>query len=337
MQGHHISATAHIQSGVKLLRETGCDQRNGMLQHQALGSKSYVDTYVLLDVIADIFSGLGTQVRLVIGGENLKRYEVLFFATAYDDLPLSFTSIQEAKNMFQYGRCLFNNSAAQSSSNLVQDPPAVETLVRFQTLTLKFSLALREFIKSNSLSFTPKEDIAVAVLQLHVLSGYISMHLGLLPSTRRPHWTEFITQFEEMIALGEKIVASISPGNSLRGQTTSYCLDLGFVIPIYSVAIQCRDPILRRKAIALLRSTPRQEGLWNSVLIAKAAERIMEIEEGSSEETQSCTTRLDLEILPRVRPTLELDEKGGRLKYTQQGQTNAAIHVVEEVFSWEAA
>lgn len=65
MQGRHASAGFHIRSGVKLLRETMYDQRNGVLDHRVLGSKSNVDCYAPLEVLARIFSVLDPTITMV--------------------------------------------------------------------------------------------------------------------------------------------------------------------------------------------------------------------------------------------------------------------------------
>ncbi|KAE8447144.1 hypothetical protein EG329_011128 [Mollisiaceae sp. DMI_Dod_QoI] len=175
---------------------------------------------------------------------------------------------------------------------------------------------------------TQKENIGTSVLQLHVLSAHVSLHVENLPPNFPTQWDKVMPQMKEILALGEKIIASTSPDDQ-RAQTTSFCLDMGIIIPLYTVASQCQDPLLRRRAITLLRSTSRQEGLWNSLLVAKAAERIMEIEESTLDETNGCTSGPDLARSPKVKPFFELDAKGGRLRYFQGGQG-----VVEEVFSW---
>jgi hypothetical protein len=221
----------------------------------------------------------------MIGDYKLKIYENSVSETTYDDIPLSFSSIEEAKNVFEYGRCLFTSSrAARLSCDSVHSPAAVEAHIgHFAPLLSRFWLALQAFVESKGPSLTPKEDIAIAVLQLHVLDSYVSLHVEQLPSNDRSCWDIFVPQFKEMVLLGEKILSSTSPGNGNGngngGQTTSFCLDMGVIPPLHDVAKQCRDPIIRRKAVSLLRSTSRQEGIWNSLLIAKAAERIMEIEE----------------------------------------------------------
>jgi hypothetical protein len=59
----------------------------------------------------------------------------------------------------------------------------------------------------------------------------------------------------------------------------SFALDLGIVPPLFVVATKCRDRKLRREAIRLLASSPRREGMWDSILCAKVSQWIMEVEE----------------------------------------------------------
>ncbi|KAF4617105.1 hypothetical protein G7Y89_g15044 [Cudoniella acicularis] len=59
----------------------------------------------------------------------------------------------------------------------------------------------------------------------------------------------------------------------------SFALDLGIIPPLFVVATKCRDRKLRRDAIKLLMSSPRREGMWDSILSGRVGQWIMEIEE----------------------------------------------------------
>ncbi|PMD58570.1 uncharacterized protein K444DRAFT_531619 [Hyaloscypha bicolor E] len=59
----------------------------------------------------------------------------------------------------------------------------------------------------------------------------------------------------------------------------SFAMDLGIVPPLFVVATKCRDRKLRREAIRLLLSSPRREGMWDSILSGRVAQWIVEIEE----------------------------------------------------------
>lgn len=59
----------------------------------------------------------------------------------------------------------------------------------------------------------------------------------------------------------------------------SFSADLGIVPPLFVVATKCRDPVIRRQAIQLLKSSSRREGMWDSELAARIGIWIAEIEE----------------------------------------------------------
>jgi hypothetical protein len=69
------------------------------------------------------------------------------------------------------------------------------------------------------------------------------------------------------------------PEESYLHIKASFALDLGIVPPLFVVATKCRDRKLRREAIRLLMSSPRREGMWDSILCGKVAQWIMEVEE----------------------------------------------------------
>ncbi len=47
----------------------------------------------------------------------------------------------------------------------------------------------------------------------------------------------------------------------------------------YSTVTRCRHPLVRRKALALLQRSNRQEGVWHSIGCAAVGERLIKIEE----------------------------------------------------------
>lgn len=49
-------------------------------------------------------------------------------------------------------------------------------------------------------------------------------------------------------------------------------------MPLYIAALKCRDPVVRREAIALLLGRSWREGVWDSILAGKISQWMMEIE-----------------------------------------------------------
>lgn len=199
----------------------------------------------------------------------------------------------------------------------------------FELLMTLYSQELQEFLSLHASSFTPREELAMSVLQLHISSFYLTYHLDTTEPSNTLERERFIPEVEEIIVCGESIVTALKKHEHMSATATSFCLDMGYISPIFTVAIRCRDAELRRRAVTLLRSVPRQEGLYNSLQIANAIERIMAIElelmtsnhdqrePGSEAETGS-------------QPTVKLDGLGCRMHYV----TADNVHMVEEIFSW---
>ncbi|KAJ8129784.1 hypothetical protein O1611_g3846 [Lasiodiplodia mahajangana] len=339
IQGNHALSIAHIQSGVKLLRETVYDRDTGVLRHQQFGSPSRINSYASLETYAKIFALLDSQASRIIGD-----YQRPFFAASssyaaqiYGDAPISFSSINEAKSTFENGACLFSGSLdAKLSDDSIQLPnrPMKDPRGHLAKLMSKFWLAVQELVQSKREKFSPREELAVAVLQLNVLVTWVSFEVELRPSNASSAWDSFTLQVEEMVLLGEKIASFISDNDSGEN-ITSFSLESGYIIPMYAVASSCRDLTIRRRAIAVLRSVSRQEGLWNSLLAAQVAERIIEIEESESNEMNNFSDSAAALDLFRSRPLLRIDANGGRLHYTLNARGEHPVQeVVEEVFSW---
>jgi len=106
-------------------------------------------------------------------------------------------------------------------------------------------------------------------------------------------------------------------------------------MPLYGVASRCRHPKIRRKAIAILRSSSRHEGVWNAILTAKVAERVMQIEE---EGLGVITSPRDVPSWARisdVEPKLDAVERKGTFTYTRyKSQVDTTRMTIEEVIEW---
>lgn len=94
-----------------------------------------------------------------------------------------------------------------------------------------------------------------------------------------------IDQCEQLVAY-ESILLNNDAANP---ETFVYGFDLNIIPSLSIVAFKCRDPVLRRKAIALLNAGNRYEGLWNGKTVARIAQRTLEIEQAGIVGVNSCT------------------------------------------------
>jgi len=97
-------------------------------------------------------------------------------------------------------------------------------------------------------------------------------------SLRQTSFDEYIDHFAEIIKH-----ATIFLEHSLKSTNVQLLssADLGIIPPLYFCATKCRDPILRREALHLIRQAPRQEDLWAFVAPDRVAAKVIAVEEGN--------------------------------------------------------
>lgn len=83
---------------------------------------------------------------------------------------------------------------------------------------------------------------------------------------------------------------------------------MGLIMCLYYAATRCRDSILRREAIAILREYPSRNGVWDSLISAEVANWVADIEEEGRDKEGSIPER------SRVRMhTLKWTMDGGQI------------------------
>ena len=108
-------------------------------------------------------------------------------------------------------------------------------------------------------------------------------------------------------------------------------MDMNIVGPLFSIAHRCRDPNIRRRIIALLYSTPRQEGLWHSVIAARVAEKIMNIEEAGLGEVKTWADVPEEKRISDIDMQFDLQGRKGYLKYSRRQRTGKHLYVAEPI------
>jgi hypothetical protein len=146
-------------------------------------------------------------------------------------------------------------------------------------------------------SATPnhKEQMGVNILKVHTYMHRIRLEYAKLGVSDQMSWDKYNHLFDEMVSLAASVVdqtngvdcLALSPSQldalSRDGYLKpSFTMDLGINGPVFNVATMCRDPIIRRKAVRVLRAASRQEGCYNSHICALVAEYAIAAEEGAA-------------------------------------------------------
>lgn len=96
------------------------------------------------------------------------------FAEMHFKVPPSFASTEEAKHTFDYGYCLFRHS--QTTMQTCEAATTAGRITHFQILASDFTTTLQAFKYFKGSHLTLKEDIAAAVLHLHLLYIFTSLY-----------------------------------------------------------------------------------------------------------------------------------------------------------------
>lgn len=248
-----------------------------------------------------------------------------------EDIPKVFSSLEEARNSLDYLWCVtttwFEEFEA-SKGNLEGRHGSREALCKRYH---EWTMALNGFLGgSKPIGFMAAKGVTcLRIIQrtAEILLGKFAAEAPFAEIT----WDRFLDDHREVLRLAESVLEPCpSIPNSARMQP-DFSLDMSLVAPLYLIASRCRDPETRRRAISLLYSLQRVEGIWSSVVAARVAERFLALEEaGLGYITQPSDvpeeTRIALLSATFVAATRSLT-----ICYARQGSINDCT---QEVFEW---
>jgi hypothetical protein len=117
-----------------------------------------------------------------------------------------------------------------------------------------------------------REFLAVSVMRIHFL--IVMCTLLHLFETSEMHFDKSFEAFKELVDLCEDV---IGPENG-DGERV-FVFEMQTLMALDNIAKKCRDPVVRRRAVALLKRRPMREGVKDSVLSAKVGEWVIGVEE----------------------------------------------------------
>lgn len=131
------------------------------------------------------------------------------------------------------------------------------------------------------------EKRAIALLQLHRKYLEINVSKYVYGQGDPCFWDRFTAEFDEIVNYAAT-AAGLDENYAHRNWSTDststayFHLDLGFSSVLVAVIARCRDPFIRRRAIAVMLTNRVQEGAFNGSQSARVAAKVMELEEARS-------------------------------------------------------
>lgn len=233
--------------------------------------------------------------------------------------PSTFSSLSDARTWLEYlwtnmTESLYSVFEEQNLTCRTTWPP---TYTAYKEALAAWSEAFSAYMRTHTL--TNSELQASHLLRLQQKTLLLSLQGATEAPDEYENWDAFTPQMEEMVGHAEAVVSLLGETSSPEEETAvpkfSFSLDTGIVVPLYFVGSRSRDPVLRRKAIALCKASRRQEGMWNSALVALVLSRLVEIEERGIDENGVVPVWARI---TDVEVQLSQDGKGAAIKYLRQ-------------------
>ena len=287
----------HIAAGSRLLHGShpSCKE---LLHHSAFESSLIHDIlepmYGWLHVMASLFG----RWDILVGPVSLKQHSEPAAVN-----PKAFSSIAEADaafNIVASASLRFASLIAllKGSDGFEQSAQRQQGLLRSQFHAWEEAFAQLE----SRAAHTHADDLKYCRLR-HILlirSRAIAIVQKTYMSYRETAFDSCLPQFEAIVDLSEACVRlqARSPEPSRAAGCTKFTFELGIIPQLWFTITKCRHPSLRRRAIALLSHYPVKEALWDSRVIVKLGQRVVEIEEQNVNQCQAC------DALPREEDRL---------------------------------
>ncbi|KFY00843.1 hypothetical protein O988_03082 [Pseudogymnoascus sp. VKM F-3808] len=287
LRGHHAPALVHLDNGVNLLLELQSHEKQGHLITQ-----TYPPTpYTPLSALQALLTRLDTQATQLLPSRHTRLHPVSTPPTHYE----TFTSLEEAQRASDelWNYCLYTLQPSYSSPYLHPQPqPSHDDLTHRQA---SYATALTTYLTTHP-PRTAREQQAGHMLRLHTLVATLSLSTTSLPPSEDV-WDTHTPSFAAIVDLARRIIDLDTDVDIYAPETGVVGLDTGVLGPLYLTALRCRDPMVRREAVELLKKERRREGLWDSTLLATVAERVVRIEEGDSKSEMDMGRISDVDVV----------------------------------------
>lgn len=286
LRGDYMPAIKHFQAGMSIaLASAGGKSLNNQVPPASSVRAMITPFFNRLELLASLFG---------------QRPPYTYGLEPSETVPDSFTTIMEARNSLVH---IMNLSTRfiHSTRDLRYNDKITSDHILYYSKLLASLYNWKTTLDAHLSTQTPTPHLleAAATLEIHQLAAVTWLNRSL--NNQEIVTDSDIPLYDRLVTLAESLQTSPQIASS------SFLFDMEFVSPLYLVGMKCRHPLIRRRAIAVLRHSTRREGLWDSQKAAAVAERVMQIEEEGLE-------ILDGSVFPEERKRVHnchMDSKPG--------------------------
>ncbi|KAF2438279.1 hypothetical protein P171DRAFT_437326 [Karstenula rhodostoma CBS 690.94] len=292
--GDRYKAGVHAQHGLRIYYQLPLKDRPSKVE----------------DDIADAFRNLDITISTVYDARPVATHEALLDedSSIAAAMPVVFANLDEAKRYWHIimRRCCHfipTTWAHTSPSSLIRPfmtplPGGVTTTVGTNIHTASFKITPELEAQQSAyydemcrwiLAFAPlltrirrgtgstlRAYVTASMLQIQALNAKVTL-AGILYVDEMGYDAHF-SDFTSIIALSHDVVRIRNAGSSTSYFSGLFVLDLGLVVPLFTLLLKCRDRVLRYQGIEILKQW-HVEGWWDPLLIIAICRCIIDVEE----------------------------------------------------------
>lgn len=273
LQGHYTKAHMHLQNGLRIIDEVSREPPRADGTYRQEVPDDILHVFARLDLQALSLLESSSPYPLMKAFGRMKQPK---------PIPLEFSSLAEAQYfLFEHSRSVCLLSEVLETTELIYVQGGLPSREQCDEELARWLTRLDLFHEKSKLdgSWTVEMQDAYTLLRVYhgitlAVSDSFSLDSELLYDRQYLRFQTMLDLLESITPAPSTVQPSPPPEHKVL-----FSFELGVVLPLYIIGTKCRDPILRRRAIAQLKSANRREGFWDSRAATVIAEAIMNMEE----------------------------------------------------------
>ncbi|KAL7928425.1 hypothetical protein V8C35DRAFT_318252 [Trichoderma chlorosporum] len=315
LAGNYVQATRHLHGGVELLRSIDKAILNSSNTYEDAG---FSGARTLICQVTRQIRRLDMQaVIFLVDWTPMENQETLTYqSSAAND---AFRSLDQAADHLQIliGQVMGIRNTEQQMFLMGSMPSSPSPMTDLFLGQLETWLNLFENMLQRGDSYgTDSETYAsISLLRLqHTIAWTLLQCHG---PGREMEYDNHISQFQKCVALVDDVAAAHEQYSGSLNPT--FTPEIGIIPVLYIIGVKCRHPAVRREVLTILRRQPMREAVWDSIIVARVIERVIEIEESG----------VDMSQLPQATKQIAMCQRIEALSWVQviSGNSTAKVDI----------
>jgi hypothetical protein len=288
--GNQDSALIQAQAGIDILMEQQATQRN-----EGENERSYVEclssdsSFLDYDLLST-FARLEAQILTFKDGRSTHLPRTMR-EEEFPIIPSTFRSVNEARlywdlcvrraMLFHYSNSDPNFSSLDFGENIFRNSIGCERIQRYidgyTTARMNWAKAFQPIFEQSRKDGNTQDFLCASILKMKALSA----KFAFAPTAQggETYADAFLDDYVQIVELATNVLEQSVDQDKTTLRKVVFNFDVSIVVPIFIVALRCRDCKVRREAIELLWKYPRREGFYDSLMAAKVVSWFMSKEE----------------------------------------------------------